>query len=111
MTDCVTVDQRNLLYNTTLSLIKNLNDRVIAFPDDLNVNDRLLRRVLRASFRCAGFTEAQKDGIAFTLNIDPPTCGLAIYADHWYPFSALGPKSGIPADVMLVSLPFRSNIC
>jgi hypothetical protein len=109
MTECITIDQRNLLYKTALILVKNLNDRVNSEQEDLNINQRLLRRVLHACFRCSGFTEAQKDGIAFTLGIDPAICGLTIYADHWYPFNALGPKPGMAIDVMMVSFFFRLN--
>jgi hypothetical protein len=76
----------------------------------LNIDARLMRRMQRAIFRCPGFTESQKDDVAFITNADAHKFGLAPYADHWCVFMALGPKRSAETDLLIVSPSFCNII-
>ena len=58
MVDYITIEDRNLLFNATIDLLKLLLERVNNERDDVNLTQMLLKRVWRAALRCAGFTPA-----------------------------------------------------
>lgn len=106
MVDDITLEHRDLLFKSTRDLVQLLVTRLNDEPSEdhkLHINDRLLRRVRMAVCRCPGFTERQKDDIAFLCGLDATTAGLTQFADHWSAFMTIGPKPGIQPDVLHVS--------
>jgi hypothetical protein len=101
MASYITIADRDILYDGTLTIVKHLIHKISMESEHITVNGRLLKRVTQAALRCPGFTEMQKDNIAFICNVKEP--GLAPYADHWHVFKVLGPKHGVATDVLLVS--------
>jgi hypothetical protein len=73
-----------------------------ADDNDPLINKRLLKRLTEASFRCPGFTQAQKAEIAYVSNVDI-SGQLAPYAWDWTVFKTLGPKPRCELDVLNVS--------
>lgn len=73
--------------------------------DDIHLHSRLLKRMTRCIFNCSGFTDSQKDDLAFICNINPYTMNppLAPYADQWYVLKTIGSKPGAQEDVIKVS--------
>jgi hypothetical protein len=102
MPNYVTVGERDDLFYASLAIVKALLSRMS--ENDLQLNSRLLNKLTRVIFDCPGFTEAQKDDICFTLNLNPYTLvpPLAPMADHWYVFKTIGPKPGVERDVLMV---------
>ena len=103
MPDYITIGDRDDIFQAALAIVNGLLQRMS--EDDLFLNSRLLKRLTRVMFACPGFTESQKDDLAFTCSINPYTMDppLAPMADHWYVFKTIGPKPGIQEDVLLVS--------
>jgi hypothetical protein len=106
MVDYTTIDDRDRLFEATRDLVMLLVNRLNENMDEnvaIHLNDRLLRRVSTAIFRCPGFTEQQKDDIAFLCGLKAEKANLAPHADHWTVFKAIGPKPGVERDVLNVS--------
>jgi len=103
MANYITIGDRDEIFQAALAIVKGLLQRMS--EDDLHLNNRLLKRMTHAIFNCPGFTESQKDDLAFTCNINPYTLDppLAPMADHWYVFKTIGPKLGVQEDVLKVS--------
>ncbi|TVY38119.1 hypothetical protein LSUB1_G003789 [Lachnellula subtilissima] len=104
MVDYITIEDRNLLFDATIELLKLLLERVNNERDDVNLTPMLLKRVWRAALRCSGFTPAQKDDVICICNIDDRTAmeiGMAPYASYWKYLWTIGPKPGTPTDLLL----------
>ncbi len=112
MVDYITIGDRDEIFQAALAIVKGLLNRMS--EDDLFLNSRLLKRMTQVMFDCPGFTESQKDDLAFTCNINPFTLNppLAPMADHWYVFKTIGPKPGVQDDVLKVGnpIPLRLEI-
>jgi hypothetical protein len=102
MVDYITIGDRDELFQAALDIVKGLLQRMS--EDDLALNSRLLKRITDVVFSCPGFTEAQKDDVAFVCNINPYTLRppLAPMADHWHVFKTIGPKPYVEEDVLKV---------
>ncbi|KFY15727.1 hypothetical protein V492_01799 [Pseudogymnoascus sp. VKM F-4246] len=97
----ITIGDRDALFQTAVSLCKNLIERIDTGGQDLALNDRLLKRVQRAVLGCCGFSESQKDDFAFIFKMTSLEAGLPPYADHWSVFKTIGAKRNWPHDVIL----------
>lgn len=109
MVDYITIEDRNLLHRATKDLLLLLVERVNDETDSVNLTQMLLKRVWRAAIRCPGFTPTMKDDIVYICGVDDRTAqelGLAPYAPHWKYLWTIGPKAGVPADLLLVYSPF-----
>lgn len=74
--------------------------------DEVNLNRQLLRRLVTAAMTCPGFSTLQKDNIAYLMGMDEleeRAYGQPRFASSWRHVYALGPKPGIPLDVIEVS--------
>lgn len=112
MVDHITIEERNLLHKATIDLLSLLLERINNDKDDICLTPMLLKRVWKAALKCHGFTPAMKDDIVFICQIDAQTaveCGVAPYAPYWKYLWTIGPKPGVPADLLLVS--FLSSNC
>ena len=99
------------MYKTTVELIALLHGHVEANDKPLSLNTPLLKRVLVAALKCAGFTQSQKAEFRLQAGKDEFEYELAPYAQHW-PFQTIGPKKGSDSDTIMVSLVFRNmNNC
>jgi hypothetical protein len=110
MVEHITLEDRILLFDATIKLLKFLEERVNNPPNDepnINLNNMLFRRVWRAALRCVGFTPTQKDDIVYLFHIDERIArelGVPIFAADWKYLWCIGPKPGVPDDLLLVSL-------
>jgi hypothetical protein len=103
MVDYITINDRDELFQAAFDIVKGLLNRMS--EDDFVLNSRLLKRFTNVIFNCPGFTEAQKDDVAFVCNINPYTMNppLAPMADHWHVLKTIGPKPHVAVDVLKVS--------
>ncbi|OBT68346.1 hypothetical protein VE03_02897 [Pseudogymnoascus sp. 23342-1-I1] len=97
----ITIGDRDALFQTAMSLCKNLVERIDTGGQDLALNDRLLKRVQRAVLNCCGFSESQKDDFAFIFRMTSLEAGLPPHADHWTVFKTIGAKRNWHQDVIL----------
>lgn len=107
MVDYITIEDRNLLHGTTKRMLEILVERVTNDEDTVNLNHMLLKRVWRAAIKCTGFTPSMKDDIVCIAGVDDRTAielGLAPHASFWNKLWTIGPKPGVPTDVIMVSL-------
>ena len=93
------------MFKTTLAVCKHMVYVIGTYQYEQYIDGKLLRRVQNAVFNCNGFTEAQKDDLAFTFMEESIDCRLPPYAEYWYVFKAIGCKRGWAPDVILVSIP------
>jgi hypothetical protein len=106
MVDYITIEDRVLLFNATIDLLKLLLERVNNEKDNVILTPMLLKRVWRAALRCPGFTPAQKDDFICICSIDDRTAmefGMVPHAAYWKDLWTIGPKPGAPHDLLLVS--------
>ncbi len=106
MVDYITIEDRELLYQTTVNMIVLLKDRIERNPMDTNLTTMLFKRVWRAGLKCPGFSPTQKEDIVFTAGIGydfAAELGLPPFADYWGDLWAIGPKPGVPYDAVFVS--------
>ncbi len=101
--DVITIGDRDAIHETAVSLCKHLVSIIDSGQHEMHIDARLLRRVKRAVFRCNGFTEAQKDDLAFVFKMTSVEAGLPPYADSWSIFKVIGAKRSWAPDVILVS--------
>jgi hypothetical protein len=101
MVDYVTLQQRQQLYDTTITLCQLLCQRIQEGQQPLTLNEQLLKRLIKSALKCAGFTQAQKAEIRLVCGANPNAYVLAPYADHWL-FQTIGPKKGAELDVIMV---------
>jgi len=110
MVDYITIEDRNLLFKATKELLQLLVDRVHNEKDNINLTPMLLKRAWRAALRCPGFTPAQKDDIVCICSVDDRTAkelGVAPHASYWKILWCIGPKPGVPEDLLLASNPIN----
>jgi hypothetical protein len=100
MVDHITITERDDIFHATRNCVMALCECID--EEDTLLNERLLKRLAEAAFRCPGFTQAQKAEIAYVTNMDI-SGHLAPYAWDWTVFKTLGPKPGCEMDVLCVS--------
>jgi hypothetical protein len=106
MVDYITIEDRNLLHETTKRMLQILIDRIANNDDTVNLNPMLLKRVWRAALTCPGFTPSMKDDIVVIAGLDDQTAiefGTAPFASFWNKLWTIGPKREAPVDLLMVS--------
>ncbi|ROT41644.1 hypothetical protein SODALDRAFT_338892 [Sodiomyces alkalinus F11] len=99
----ITIGQRNAIHQATVDLTRHLWYLVRDGRDEVNLNKQLLRRLVTAAMTCPGFSTLQKDSIAYLMGMDEleeRSYGQPRFASSWRHLLALGPKPGIPLDVI-----------
>ncbi|KAL7816584.1 hypothetical protein V8C26DRAFT_82223 [Trichoderma gracile] len=126
LTNCVTIKEREAMYQATTALIRQLTRSILLQEDSAHLTPFLLRRLVQAAMLCPGFTPCMKDGIAWITNmqeLDQEYYQLPRFADRWRHQYAIGPKPGFPQDVVewyvsiireqsqkdVLALPFRER--
>lgn len=107
LTNCVTIKEREAMFQATIALIRQLTRNILLQEDAAHLTPFLLRRLVQAAMLCPGFTPCMKDGIAWLTNmqaLDQEYYQLPRFADRWRHQYAIGPKPGFPQDVVEVSL-------
>jgi hypothetical protein len=110
--DFITIGERNMLHKATVDLLSLLVERVNNDKDDICLTPMLLKRVWKAALKCPGFTPTMKDDIVYLCQINDQTAteyGLAPFAPYWKYLWTIGPKPGIPADLLLVSAAYHPH--
>lgn len=77
------------------------------------LNEKLLKRVVRAAMGCPGFSPLMKDNIAFISSLDEHQVteyGVPAYANRWRHIYTIVPNPGVPADVIDVCSPSHSSV-
>lgn len=73
----------------------------------IHINNMLLRRLWKTVLNCKGFGPSQKDDVVWWCNLDlayAEELGNVPHAVEWHPLYLIGPKPGVPQDVLNVSL-------
>ncbi|KAI0172424.1 hypothetical protein GGR52DRAFT_572260 [Hypoxylon sp. FL1284] len=103
MTDCITICQRHIIWDTTVKMIQHLGQKLQEYPYHDRLTPQLLNRLVDTAMRCPGFTVLQKDNIAFVMGFDEARC-LAYNqpgtASLWRHQWGLTMKPGVPQDVV-----------
>lgn len=114
MTHYITIRQRYRIYKAVVDMIHIIQTNIFNterrphMPEHLRtdvLNEKLLKRVLRAAMCCPGFTPLMKDNIAFISNINEVQamdCGQPAYANTWRHIYGLVPNPALPSDVIQV---------
>lgn len=102
MVDHITLKERTQIYNATVQLVTLLFQRVQNNDKPITLNMQLLKRVLLAALKCAGFTQAMKAEIRLQAGFNDFDYQLAPYAEHWL-FQTVGPKKGSEYDTIMVN--------
>ncbi|KAM3447120.1 hypothetical protein MY3296_009020 [Beauveria thailandica] len=103
MTDCITVSQRSAVFQATCDLLRLLLKSLDKGDDPVTLNKQLLRRVVKASMECPGFTVLMKDDVAWIVGMsddEQRSYGQPRFANSWRHQYALAPKPGMPLDVV-----------
>ncbi|KAI5867689.1 hypothetical protein GGS23DRAFT_549474 [Durotheca rogersii] len=104
----ITIKQRHITYSTTAKMIQVLSARLRKGSSDVHLDALLLDRLVKAAMSCPGFTVSQKDGIAYLADMSDSQAmefNVPRFADKWCHQYVLGPKPGVPADVLEVLWP------
>ncbi|KAL7788694.1 hypothetical protein V8C37DRAFT_411521 [Trichoderma ceciliae] len=103
LTDCVTIKEREAIFQATVALIRQLTRSILFQEDPAHLTPFLLRRLVQAGMFCPGFTPCMKDSIAWITNmqaLDQEYYQLPRFSDRWRHQYALGPKPGFPLDIV-----------
>ena len=106
MVDYITIEDRNLLHDTTKSLLNMLKHHVAQNREDTRLTGALLKRAWRSVLACSGFTPTMKDDIMVICDVGTGYAmefGLAPQAADWRYLWAIGPKKNVPIDLLMVS--------
>ncbi|ORY67469.1 uncharacterized protein BCR38DRAFT_510403 [Pseudomassariella vexata] len=102
-TECITIKQRHDIYEACAKLIENLKMNIHDGRSPERLNETLQKRLVQAAMLCPGFTVVQKDSIASLVNMpdmELRSFNMPRYPDLWTHQYTLGPKPGIPLDVL-----------
>lgn len=113
MVDYITIEDRQLLHEATIKLIYLLRGKLEDNEQngaviDTNMSRMLFKRLWRAALKCRGFSPSQKDDIIVAAGLDTQISidhDVPPYAAEWKYLFALGPKPGVPYDMVFVSFP------
>ncbi len=111
MVDYITIEDRNLLFQATIRLLDLLRDRLSNTRDgemDVNLTPMLFKRAWRAALKCPGFTPTMKDTVVYKCHVDESLAqeiGVPLFAAEYKYLWTIGPKPGVPHDLILVSYP------
>lgn len=120
MTAYITIRQRYRIYKAVVDMISVLQDAVFnserrsMMPEHMRtselLNEKLLKRVIRAAMDCPGFTPLMKDNIAFVSGLDEHQMvayRVPANANRWRHIYTLMPNPAVPSDVIDVRLLFH----
>lgn len=110
-TDCITIKEREAIYQAALSLIRQLTRSILFQEDTDHLTPLLLRRLVSAAMFCPALTPCMKDGIAWMTNmqaLDMEYYQLPRFSSSWRHQYAVGPKPGFPLDVVEVSVGYQT---
>ncbi|KAF9872211.1 hypothetical protein CkaCkLH20_10303 [Colletotrichum karsti] len=99
----ITIMQRHAMHKATCDLVRILVNSIRDRRDELNLTQRLLKRVVAAAMRCEGFSATQKDDIAYLVDMgemEQRSFGQPRFAESWRHLYVLVPKTGVPLDVI-----------
>ncbi|KAB5559811.1 hypothetical protein GE09DRAFT_1220480 [Coniochaeta sp. 2T2.1] len=120
MTHYITIRHRHRIYKASVDMIAVLQGAIYNNSDhhhrrgafgghggDMRIaevlNEKLLKRVVRAAMSCPGFTPLMKDNIAFVSSLDAQQVAnydLPVHANRWRHVYTLMPNPSVPADVI-----------
>ncbi|KAK8023956.1 RNA recognition- RNP-1 [Apiospora rasikravindrae] len=103
MTDHITLKQRYSIYYCCYKLLTTLQEAIQREECPVRLTPQLLKRFIDAMMLCPGFTVLQKDNFAQEVRMNgPDMCkfNMPRLAEGWRHQYALGPRPGIPMDVM-----------
>ncbi|KAK8073922.1 hypothetical protein PG994_004821 [Apiospora phragmitis] len=103
MTDHITLRQRHNMYDCCFKLLRTLQDAIKREECPVRLTPQLLKRFIDAMMLCPGFTVLQKDNFAQEVcmnGVDLCKFNMPRLAEGWRHQYALGPRAGIPMDVM-----------
>jgi hypothetical protein len=121
MVEYITIDDREQIFNATLTLLTVLKNRIdgrLETPNsdtrererdvdlEINLNSMLFKRLWRAAILCPGFSPTMKDTIAYKCQVNETLAqelGVPLFAADWKYLWTIGPKPGAPHDLILVS--------
>ncbi|KAF6844285.1 hypothetical protein CMUS01_01254 [Colletotrichum musicola] len=99
----ITIQQRHAMHKATCDLLRILVGSIRDHRDEVNLTQRLLKRVVAAAMRCEGFSAVQKDDVAYIVDMgemEQRAFGQPRFADCWRHLYVLVPKTGVPLDVI-----------
>ncbi|KAH0422438.1 hypothetical protein CcaCcLH18_12813 [Colletotrichum camelliae] len=99
----ITVQQRHAMHKATCDLLRILVGSIRDHRDEVNLTQRLLKRVVAAAMRCEGFSATQKDDVAYLVDMEEMeqrSFGQPRFAESWRHLYVLVPKNGVPLDVI-----------
>ncbi|KAI8273379.1 hypothetical protein K4K56_002080 [Colletotrichum sp. SAR 10_98] len=99
----ITVQQRHAMHKATCDLLRILVSSIRDHRDEVNLTQRLLKRVVAAAMRCEGFSATQKDDVAYLVDMEEMeqrSFGQPRFAESWRHLYVLVPKNGVPLDVI-----------
>ncbi|KAI1633431.1 hypothetical protein F4809DRAFT_623261 [Biscogniauxia mediterranea] len=103
MAQHITVKERHAVYATCCKMITILSTTVDRFPRHERLTPQLLSRLVNAAMLCSGFTVQQKDNVSVLARMEEQKTrefNQPRFADLWCHLYTLGPKPGIPLDVL-----------
>ena len=105
LTDRITLRHRYNIYNCCIKLLITLQDAISRDECSARLTRQLLKRFINSMMLCPGFTVMQKDNFAFKADLGEMDLGrfnMPRFPDLWSHQYALGPRAGIPMDVIEV---------
>ncbi|KAK0665819.1 hypothetical protein QBC41DRAFT_231948 [Cercophora samala] len=108
--DIITLEQRQILFDTTFRLIESLWE-VIHKGEGTSekrrhenvLNEQLYKRLVNAAMLCPGFSVLQKDNIAYLANLAGPSLAqfnMPPFSECWTHLYNLCPRPQFPVDVL-----------
>lgn len=116
MAGYITIKQQHYIYDASVRIVEQLKDEIdpaMRFrkterqrrPGAERLTPQLLRRLVQCIMLCPGFTVVQKDNVAQLVNMSEREMrmfNLPRFAQSYNHLYALGPKPGVPLDVLEV---------
>ncbi|KAH6607231.1 hypothetical protein Trco_003544, partial [Trichoderma cornu-damae] len=102
-TEHVTIKDREIVFRTTITLIRQLTRSILFRQFSTHLTPLLLRRLVQVAMLCPAFTPCMKDSIAWMTNmqaLDQEYYQLPRYSYRWRHQYAIGPKPGFPLDIV-----------
>ena len=106
-TDYITIKQRWSIFEACCRLIDLLQQSLNRRVHEARLTEQLLKRFTDAAMLCPGFTVQQKDSIASKVqmsDMDLNKFNMPRFPSSWCHQYALGPKPGVPLDVIEVCI-------
>ncbi|CAJ2503585.1 Uu.00g109790.m01.CDS01 [Anthostomella pinea] len=103
MADYITIQQRQACYDACCKMVMTLRNSIRRDPDHDRLTPQLFNRLITSCMLCCGLSVLQKDNLSFLAEM-PEEQGRHFnqprFADLWTHMYTLGPKAGVPLDVL-----------